>query len=160
MPDLRKIPLISANQSIDKALQRLRDEHVYALVVSGDKEDLRLVSGKDILQAKARGLDSMRDLLQGYKIASPAVQPMKESEILSNYENSSKLFGKSRARFVVIKSSSRNATLLSRSEEYMGVVSGGLACICNNKICPDHDGTSGTNGQSCPICNVGTLVCY
>lgn len=161
MPIKFELPVVKANQSIDSGLRRLRSDKVSALVVSGGRQGQRLVTSHDLLQAKLRGSRSLQGVQHGYAVAKPAMSSRAKQRIVDDYDQWPRLFGHSRARYVEVGRKGGRATLISRREEYAGVVSGGSACLCSNPKCPDPTGASNaSSGQTCPVCLQGTLACY
>ena len=132
MPARFDLPIISSSKSLAKALTLLRSTGLHALIVSGPGVNLRLVTSKQILLAKARGLKKLSQVRQGLIVAKPAMSPVDNMDFERDVIRVPELFGRSRARYVLVDEARAWAAVISRHEIYAGIVSAGAACICSN----------------------------
>lgn len=159
MPARFDLPIMSGSRSPDDALKKLRATGTHALVVREKQGSLRILTSGDILHAKAgrlKALDQSGE--KGLVVAGLAVPPSLRKRVLADEALWPKLFGRSRARYVLEKTSGSRAVIISRHEGYESV-SAGVACICNKcDFC--EDSPPAQQGRLCPECRKGHFECY
>ena len=159
MPVRIDLPIISPSKPLDAALTLLRSAGLHALVVSGPGSKLRLLTSKQILLAKAKDLKSLNQVRRGLVVAKPAISPARKEDLMQDVMRVPELFGRSRARYILVDQAGSRATLISRRELFTGIVSAGAACICS-KCGHCKDSPPAYQGGPCPSGCGGKYDCY